>query len=90
VTVEAQRDDPGSTLSFYRRALEVRRSFADTAGEEVELLSVDDDVLAFRRGDIVCHLNCGRTPVDVPEGEVLLSSGPTPGAPDTATWLRSR
>jgi alpha-glucosidase len=87
-TVAAQAADPDSTLSFYRRALAVRRTFANAAGEEIEVLPTDDDVLAFRRGDIVCHLNCGTAAVAVPDGEVLLCSGPTPGAPDTATWLR--
>ena len=88
LTVEAQADDPDSTLAFYRSALGTRRGFAETAGDEVELLDAEPDVVAFRRGDIVCHLNCGVTPVDVPDGEVLLCSGATPGAPDTATWLR--
>jgi alpha-glucosidase len=87
--VEAQAADPDSTLAFYRSALATRRGFAGTAGDEVELLDSEPDVVAFRRGDIICHLNCGLTPVDVPDGEVLLCSGPTPGAPDTATWLQS-
>lgn len=47
-------------------------------------------MLAFRRGDIVCHLNCGTTPVPVPDGVVLICRGATPGGPDTATWLRVR
>ena len=87
LTVAAQADDPKSTLSFYRSALAKRRSFAETAGDSVELLDKGPDVVAFRRGNLVCHLNCGVTPVDVPQGTVLLCSGPTPGAPDTATWL---
>ena len=89
LTVEAQAADPESTLAFYRSALAVRRDFATTAGDEVELLDAEPDVVAFRRGEIICHLNCGLTPVGVPDGKVLLCSGTTPGAPDTTTWIQS-
>ena len=89
LTVEAQAGDPGSTLSFYREALTVRRTFANTAGEEVELLGLGADVLAFRRGPVTAVLNCGTAPVPLPEGEVLMASGPVDGTlpPDTAVWL---
>jgi alpha-glucosidase len=90
VTVEAQDGDDASTLAFYRRALRARRGFAETAGDLVEMLDSEPEVLAFRRGPLVCHLNTGSVPVDVPEGEVVLCSGREPGAPDTATWLRQR
>jgi len=86
LTVAAQETDPASTLAFYREALRVRRTFAETAGDEVDV-TTDGDVLVFRRGHLVCHLNTGTTPARVPAGEVLLCSGTTPGAPDTATWL---
>ena len=36
-------------------------------------------------------LNCGTTPVELPEGELLLASGPVDGGKlpaDTAAWLR--
>jgi alpha-glucosidase len=89
LTVEAQSADPASTLAFYQAALAVRRTFADIAGDRVEMLPSAPDVLLFRRGDIVCHLNCGATAVDLPGGDVLLCSGDQPGAPDTATWLRT-
>jgi alpha-glucosidase len=88
LTVAAQSADPGSTLAFYRSVLAMRREVAVDAGDEVELLDAGQDVVAFRRGKLVCHLNCGVTPVDVPEGRVVLCSGPTPGAPDTTTWLQ--
>ena len=89
LTVAAQETDPGSTLAFYREALRVRRTFAETAGDAVDV-EVDGDVLTFRRGPVVCHLNTGTTPATVPAGEVLLCSSATPGAPNTATWLLSR
>ena len=90
VTVEAQATDPASTLSFYRAALAARRTFATTAGDEVEMLDLGEDVLAFRRGPVTVVLNCGAGPVDLPEGEVLLASGPVEGMlpGDTAVWLR--
>ncbi len=88
VTVAAEQADPASTLAFYRDALRVRRAEARDAGDDVQIVSSDDDVLVLRRGHLTVHLNCGAQPVAVPDGEVLLCSGPTPGAPDTATWLR--
>ena len=90
LTVAAQSTDPVSTLAFYRDALRIRRDFAWSAGEEVELVDLGADVLAFRRGPIAVVLNCGTTPVDLPDGDVLLSSSPLDGVlpPDTAAWLR--
>ena len=87
----AQADDPDSTLSFYRRALAVRRELAWTAGETVEMLDdLGPDVLAFRRGPLLVVLNCGTTDVDLPAGEVLIASAPVERTlpPDTAAWLR--
>ena len=90
LTVEAQQDDPGSTLSFYRAALGHRRRHATPAGEVVELVDGGEDVLAFRRGPLTVVLNCGEKPVELPAGEVLLGSGPLDQGllpPDTAAWL---
>ena len=89
ITVEAQTGDPASTLSFYREALATRRTFATPAGDEVEMLDLGEDVLAFRRGPVTVVLNCGAGPVDLPEGEVLMASGPVAGTlpADTAVWL---
>jgi len=90
LTVEAQAADPASTLSFYREALAARRTFATTAGDEVEMLDLGQDVLAFRRGPVTAVLNCGSAPVDLPAGEVFLASGPVEATlpADTAAWLR--
>ena len=90
LSVEAQTGDPESTLEFYRAALAVRRTFATTAGDDVELLDRGRDVLAFRRGPLTVVLNCGTAPVALPDGEVLLASGPLDGTlpADTAVWLR--
>jgi alpha-glucosidase len=89
LTVEAQLADPASTLAFYRRALAARRTLAG-APSTVEMLDLGHDVLAFRRGDLVAVLNCGSSTVDLPAGEVVVSSGPLDGGlpADTAAWLR--
>ncbi|WP_085873616.1 MULTISPECIES: glycoside hydrolase family 13 protein [unclassified Nocardioides] len=89
LTVEAETADPDSTLSFYRAALAARRTFATTAGDDIELLDAGDDVLAFRRGPVTVVLNCGTEPVALPSGEVLMASGPVDAElpADTAVWL---
>ncbi len=81
LTAAAQHGDPASTLEFYRRALALRRTFSATAGPTVELLDRGPDVLAFRRGPITAILNCGTTPVPLPEGELLIASSPLPSGP---------
>ncbi|MDR0416567.1 MAG: glycoside hydrolase family 13 protein [Propionibacteriaceae bacterium] len=94
--VGAEAGDPGSTLSFYRRAVALRRGLlaaspgrADPAG--LEWLTAPPDVLSFRRpGGWGCAVNFGAEPVDLPGGRPLLASGPLadgrlPGA--TAVWL---
>ena len=90
LTVEAQAADPGSTLAFYRAALAARREFSETAGETIEMVDLGPDLLCFRRGPVTVLVNCGAEPVDLPAGEVLMSSGPVGGTlpPDTAVWLR--
>ncbi len=90
LTVEAQSDDPGSMLSFYRAALAHRRTFATTAGDAVTMLDLGADVLAFRRGSLTVVLNCGSDPVPLPDGTVLFASGPVSDGvlpADTAVWL---
>ncbi|MFC7361079.1 glycoside hydrolase family 13 protein [Nocardioides astragali] len=90
LTVAAQAADADSTLAFYRDALRVRREFAWSAGDEVEMLDLGAGVLAFRRGPLTVLLNCGAAAVELPEGELLMASGPVDGKllADTAAWLR--
>jgi len=89
VTVAAEEADPDSTLSFYKAALAARRTFATTAGDEVEMLDLGTDVLAFRRGPVTVVLNCGTKAVPTPAGEVLMASGPVSDElpPNTGVWL---
>ncbi len=92
LTVEKQAADPSSTLSFYRRALAVRRSLRGALPDAIAWLDAPGgDALGFARGRLVCVLNCGEDPVRLPpHDEVLISSGPLDGTdlpPDTAVWL---
>lgn len=84
-SVEAEDGDPASTLSLYRRALELRRILQ--ADEELEWLETGaEGVLAFRRpSGWVSVTNFGAEPAPLPEAisesgaELLLSSGPETG-----------
>ncbi len=87
-----QAEDPGSTLSFYREALALRRDLL--TGEELAWLPSAPDVLSFVRPNgwqVVA--NFGDAPVELPAGDILLASAPLdrgrlPGA--AAVWLRAR
>ncbi|UZJ23836.1 glycoside hydrolase family 13 protein [Rhodococcus antarcticus] len=92
LTVEAQLEDPGSMLSLYRGALEVRSTRPEFSGTDLEWYGAPAGCLAFRRkgGGLVCALNTSSEPVPVPPGEVLLSSVPLVDGllpPDAAVWL---
>ncbi|MGH3874449.1 MAG: glycoside hydrolase family 13 protein [Pseudonocardiaceae bacterium] len=93
-TVAAQLEDPGSTLSLYRQALQLRREHKAFAGTEVLWYDAPPGCLAFLRNGsgLVCALNTSSVLVPLPSGQVLLTSGPlsyTGDAlpPDTAVWL---
>ncbi len=88
LTVEAQQADPESTLSFYKAALAARRTIVG-AGNQVEILDLGADVLAFARGSVTVVLNCGTSPVPLPAGDILAASGPVGDTlpADTAVWL---
>ena len=92
LTVESQLDAAGSTLSFFRRALELRRSRTEFDGSAIEWMRSGRDGLVFRLvgGGLVCALNAGRRPMALPAGELILASaamldGRLP--PNAAAWL---
>lgn len=92
LTVEKQRADAGSTLSFFRRAIALRRTRREFDGAAIDWLTAPLDALAFRRrsGTLVCALNAGSRPIPLPPGEVILASAPLVGdelPPDAAAWL---
>ncbi|MYW69688.1 DUF3459 domain-containing protein [Streptomyces sp. SID8379] len=93
-TVAAQRQDPASTLALYREALRLRRAHPapDPAAPPTWLSTPGDDVLAFRRGALVCVVNLGAepAPLSMPGRPVLVSEGTLDLdmlPPDTALWL---
>ncbi|HEU4567776.1 MAG TPA: glycoside hydrolase family 13 protein [Marmoricola sp.] len=91
-SVEAQEADPHSTLSLYRRALAARAGLR--CAEELAWVGSDDDVVHFRRpGGWHCVTNYGTTPVDLPDGDVVISSGPLVEGRlpvDTTAWVVER
>jgi alpha-glucosidase len=90
LTVEAQEQDPASTLAFYKVALAARRTHTTGLDEQVELFDAGADVLAFRRGDLTVVLNAGVDAVELPAGDVVLASGDLEGRllpASTAVWL---
>ncbi|MGX7827361.1 glycoside hydrolase family 13 protein [Actinokineospora sp. 24-640] len=92
LTVEAQLEDPGSMLSLYRQAVEIRKTHAAFDGTELEWYGAPPGCFAFRRkgGGLICALNTSAAPVPLPPGEVLLSSAPLEGTllpPDASVWL---
>jgi alpha-glucosidase len=91
---DAQRADPASVLSLYRRALGLRRQerlgsgsldwIADLAGT---------DCVAFVNNGVLVMTNMGQTPIELPDLEVLLStdeqlSGQRKLGPAHSVWLR--
>jgi alpha-glucosidase len=90
LTVEKQLADADSTLSFFRRALELRRERAEFAGVEIEWLAGPRGALMFRRGGLICALNAGKRSLALPDGELILSSASLVGGrlpSNAAAWL---
>ncbi len=90
LSVQVQMGDPDSTLNLYRQALEMRSELF-ARDETLTMLDLGPDVLAFRRGTgATVVANMGSDPVELPAGEIVLSSGSVDGRtlpPDTAAWL---
>jgi alpha-glucosidase len=96
LTVAAQTGDPASTLELYRHALTLRRREPALAGPELRWLPSPADVLIMERGGagatLRCIVNLSQVPLDLPAGEVLITSGVARDAgtlaPDATAWLR--
>jgi len=84
-----QRGVEGSTLELYRQAIATRRELGLATGT-LEWLPSAPGVLAFRSAGVTVIANTSPAAVPLPEGEVLLSSGPVDGEipGDTTVWLR--
>ena len=92
LSAASQLEDTGSTLSLYRRALELRREHPGFAAAGLEWFGAPEGCLAFRRAGttLVCALNTSPEPVPLPPGDALVTSGPLADGllpPDTAAWL---
>ena len=85
VSAEAQEGDDGSMLALYRSALALRPD-GDFAWE-----GSPPRTLVFRRGDLLCAVNVDGELLALPEGEVLLASGPLDDGrlpANTAAWIQ--
>jgi alpha-glucosidase len=90
LSVEAQDQDPASTLALYRQALSWRHKLQ--AAESMEWMpGTGDQVLHFTRpGGWRSMTNFGPGPVPLPHGIVIVSSGPVEGnqlPADTTAWI---
>ncbi len=91
LSVAAQDEDKQSTLNLYRAALKLRRELQSE--ETLEWLETPQNTLAFRRPNgWVSFTNFDAEPVELPQQEVVLGSGPltTEGLlpRNTTVWLR--
>lgn len=87
---DIQKADAESTLALYRTMLARRAEFAMGSGSIEWLTSFPDDVVALRNGVITVIANTGDTPVPLPGGTVVVSTGPLEDGAlpaDQAVWL---
>lgn len=85
-----QINNEDSMLTLYRRAIALRKDHL-ASDSQFEMLHLGPDILAFSRGGTFrCVVNMGATDLPMPQGTVLLASGPVAGKvlpADTAVWL---
>jgi alpha-glucosidase len=89
---DAQEGVPGSTLELYKAALRLRREHDLGAGAVEWLKGYGASVVAFHNAGVTVISNLGRVPVELPVGEVLLSSETISGGvlpTDTTVWIAS-
>ncbi len=98
-SVEAQRNDPASTLHLYRRLLATRRARPSLRGGDLHLLPTPEGVLGWRRSDsddpagaVITLVNFTGDPVPLdgalPLGSLLVSSGPHSSGPHSSGQAR--
>ncbi|AWB86133.1 glycoside hydrolase family 13 protein [Mycetocola zhujimingii] len=90
VAVSVQEHDPDSTLSLYRKALELRHRLQ--TAEPLEWLDSTPDVVRFRRPNgWEVAMNFGAEPAELPAGTVVLASSPLAGRrlpAETTVWMQ--
>jgi len=88
-TRSSQEGVPGSTLTMYQEALAARREH-DLAFGELQWSNAGENALLFRSGKVTVAVNFGKAPLPLPEGTVILASGPLSDGmlpEDTTAWL---
>ena len=97
--LDQQAGVDGSTYEVYRAALSLRRAQGLGSGSMSWLEGFDEQVLAFRNGDVTVLANLGDEPVTLPDGTVVLvssgelgqrptGSGPVTLPKDVTAWVR--
>ncbi len=84
-----QVGDDASMLSLYRKAIKLRREHL-SSGLDFAIEKVESGLLRYRHGPLHVVANMSDSPVGLPEGTVMLASGPvTDGslAANTTVWL---
>jgi alpha-glucosidase len=96
VSVEAQEQDVGSTLELYRSALAARRASDALRSSSFRWLDSPPGTLVFAREShdqsVVCAVNVDAEPLELPSGELVLSSEPLIDGRlprGTAVWVRA-
>jgi alpha-glucosidase len=87
---DAQQADPDSTLSLYRQLLATRANHGLGLGTVEWLDGFPPEVLAFRTRGLTVIANLGAAPIELPAGEVLITSGRLAGTTlpsDTTVWI---
>jgi alpha-glucosidase len=77
LSVAVQERDPGSTLRFARQMLNARKTHASLRDADLTLLDAPLPILAFRRSEILCVFNLGRSAMNwtVPHTVTALDFG---------------
>ena len=88
---DQQQGVESSTLELYRRLLRLRASHGLGSGDFSWLPDFPASTVAFQNSGVAVIGNLGTSPIDLPAGEVLASSGPLvegqlPG--DTTAWVK--
>ncbi len=89
---DAQTGVEGSTLELYRALLAERRERSLGSGSLEWIDGFGTDAVAFRNGNVTVIANTGSTPIALPSGIVIASSGPVAdgGLPgDTTVWIET-
>ncbi|TDT66226.1 glycoside hydrolase family 13 protein [Frigoribacterium sp. PhB116] len=89
---DEQQGVAGSTLELYRSALALRAEHELGAAHLTWVEGYDASVVAFRSGGVTVVANTGEVAVELPVGDVLLSTMALDGPalpPNAAVWLAS-